>query len=417
MRTIQDIMRLSPQDRKELYTAEHIGYIKIDNNRFDNYGTYSFIWEKSYIKSPVRSGDGSIGNLDSYSTFLTGHLRIDFSLMSIDYYRKLMQLLYASNEHIVECYDIVNDRTITLKMYFSTEEMPKIHTIAHQIQKSADEWEEWVELVGVQGYTVEMVGTNAPLDTVSVTYWLNPPNGTGDQMVYGEDVSMGQEIVVGYGADIQDQKFIVVENGITKVYEFAYWKDRLTETIYSDNFAITINKPLRLEAIWQVAETTSFTLSYNYGIGEVQKNENGQDKYSKQISYGAAIGELPTSPLPTVKFLEKEYTPYTNKGWYFTPQISTNSIEITSNTIYNVSGNATIYQIIDPINYGITFISDEKYIGYVEQPYNSNVYTPYLVKDGYKLVGWYYDSEYTVKFENKMPPFSCRIYAKWELSE
>ena len=65
-------------------------------------------------------------------TFIVPHLVIDFSIMSIDDYRKLMILHYDSNEHTVECYDPIYNRVITEKMYFGTEEMAKLHTIAQK---------------------------------------------------------------------------------------------------------------------------------------------------------------------------------------------------------------------------------------------------------------------------------------------
>ena len=110
-----------------------ISVVKIDGNEFTDYGAFSFLWEKSYVKSPERSGDGSIGNLNSYATFVTPHLKIDFSMMSIDSYRILMKLLYEKNEHIVQCYDIVNNEFTTNNMYFATEEMPKLWTIARAL--------------------------------------------------------------------------------------------------------------------------------------------------------------------------------------------------------------------------------------------------------------------------------------------
>ena len=53
------------------YNATEIAHIKIDGNTFKNYGQYQFIWEKTFVKSPERSSHGSIGNLNSYATFLT----------------------------------------------------------------------------------------------------------------------------------------------------------------------------------------------------------------------------------------------------------------------------------------------------------------------------------------------------------
>ena len=137
MATIAEILRMSLEERKQAYSVSGLSTfdnkpigietVIIDGNPFTDYGAFSFLWEKSYVKSPERSGDGTISNLNSYATFLTPHLKIDFSMMSIDSYRILMRdLLYKKNEFLVTCYDIVNDTMTTNKMYFSTEEMLKL---------------------------------------------------------------------------------------------------------------------------------------------------------------------------------------------------------------------------------------------------------------------------------------------------
>ena len=83
MATIAEILRMSVEERKTAYKATGIDKVIIDGNEFTDYGAFSFLWEKSYVKSPERSGDGTIGNLNSYATFITPHLKIDFSMMSI----------------------------------------------------------------------------------------------------------------------------------------------------------------------------------------------------------------------------------------------------------------------------------------------------------------------------------------------
>ncbi len=258
MRTIQDILRLSPKERASEYKAVDIDKVWIDDVCYDNYGTYSFIWEKSYVKSPERANNGSIGNLNSYSTFLTPHLKIDFSLMSIDYYRRLMQQIYGRNEFIVKCYDVIYNKKITVKMYFATEEMAKLWTIVEKVQQGADAWEEYIELVGVQGYTVELIGTNNDIDLVSVMYYPNYPSDVS-QRPYPEfeaenDVYFGEDIIVGGNSTYPDNP----PNG----YEFAYW---CTETSpnsasairYTNKTTLTVNPyGLTLYAIWQKRQST-----------------------------------------------------------------------------------------------------------------------------------------------------------------
>lgn len=176
-RTIREILKLSPEERKSLYQVsntpnKHIDRVVIDNNVFNDYSAFSFLMEKTFIKSPSRASDGSIPDLDTYAWFLTPHLKIDFSLLSIDSYRTLMQMIRSKNEFLVTCYDIVEDKDVTHKMYFATEQMPKLWSITRALNNN----DSWVELVGVQDYTVELIGTNTNFDEVKITYYLNKPS-------------------------------------------------------------------------------------------------------------------------------------------------------------------------------------------------------------------------------------------------
>lgn len=163
MPTIEEIMRLPIEQRHSIYGVngvKNIGVVQIDDITLKGYSAYSFFWEKTYVKSPERAMDGSISNLNGTSTFITGHLKINFSLMPIEDYRAFMKLVYKKNEFLVTCYDVIYDKRIQIKMYFATQEMPKLWTIVNKIQKSSSEWEDWVDLVGVEGCTVELIGTN-----------------------------------------------------------------------------------------------------------------------------------------------------------------------------------------------------------------------------------------------------------------
>ena len=165
-RSIIDIINLNPNNMDDLkaldndYRAVDIDKVKIDGNTFTNYGAYSFIWEKTYIQSPSRAGDGSIRDLNAHATFLTGHLIIDFSVISIDDYRALMQLHYSKNEFTVECYDPIYNKKVKLNMYFATEEMAKLHIINRKIWNN-DEWQDWLILAGARDYQLEMISTNS----------------------------------------------------------------------------------------------------------------------------------------------------------------------------------------------------------------------------------------------------------------
>ena len=189
MRSIRDILALDKDQRSDYYKATNIEKVIIDGNEFTDYSAFSFIWEKSYVKSPVRGGDGSIVNMDSYATFVIPHLKIDFSMMSIDSYRVLMSLLYMKNEFEVTCYDVVNNRQTTNKMYFSTEEMPKLWAIADEMNGA--------EVYGVQDYVVEMVGTSK----FKIPLYVEYRQLSGTIIKGGVPAIDGEDFVVGSGLD------------------------------------------------------------------------------------------------------------------------------------------------------------------------------------------------------------------------
>lgn len=272
MSTIREILAMSPKERRKEYgvngiftdnngnsVERYIDKVVIDGNPFTDYSAFSFLWEKSYVKSPVRSGDGTIGNLDSYAWFLTPHLKIDFSLMSIDSYRTLMKMIYSKNEFTVTCYDVVYNKTVTHKMYFATEEMPKLWTIVDALNGD----ENAVMLLGVQDYTVEMIGTNAEIETAKITYKLNKPSS----VIWTDETEVSVETPINIALPIGDSAIIEVtdtEDSTKKVatrisnitfgdkYKFKYWAENSNGTgfKYIDTDAYRFMTNTTLYAIW-----------------------------------------------------------------------------------------------------------------------------------------------------------------------
>lgn len=172
MSTIQEILEKDIQERHNIYSVDtpnkdidrvEIAPIENPSDKIILRGSsaYSFFWEKTYVKSPERAMDGSMSNLNGTSNFITGHLKINFALMSIDDYRSFMRLIYKSNEFVVSCYDVVyNKRIPEINMYFATQEMPKLWTIVSKKQGGSEQFDDYVDLVGVEGCTVELIGTN-----------------------------------------------------------------------------------------------------------------------------------------------------------------------------------------------------------------------------------------------------------------
>lgn len=416
MATIEQILRMSAAERKSAYKAERIEKVTIDGIDFTDYGAFSFLWEKSYVKSPERSGDGSIGNLNSYSTFVTPHLKIDFSLMSIDSYRQLMNLIYTKNEFTVTCYDVVNNQTTTNRMYFTTEEMPKLWTIAKELNG-----ENWVEVLGIQEYVVEMVGTNASLDTLNILYYDNNNNLIADAsqtVVRGEEVVISYNFVApsGYRFDGEwlNGSGSIVRNG-----------DVIKANTWSDE-----EHDIKLTA--KVYPTNQYIISFDYGNGNTLYNrQNGEAIYEIPISTNQSISQaisaadiyLPDGTkfaFPTygtgsksVEIDGKIYSPYTFEGWYWTTEPSENS-RVTGASFYKSKWNRTIHQIYSPIKYSVTYetntgglISFEK----LQIAYGETVPLPKPMINGKEFLGWY--DEKGKVFGGTMPPDSITLYARW----
>lgn len=399
--SLEQILKLNSVDLEKYYRVKELSKIKIDGMDITGYSTYSYFDAKSYTESPVRSIDGSIVNINEIATFLTPRLRIKFSIMSIDMYRYIMKLIKSKNEHVVECYDEVEDEIIQRKMYFDTEDFPELY-----IQDGY--------LLGVLGYEIILNGTNNPLDTINVTYHLNPPSDTGisDSTFSVGNLSYGSDLIVGRGCTFQQETF-------NNAYKFKEWNTKKSGDgfVFIDGNVYRLTKTETLYAVWE--GSGEYTLSYNYGLGETKKQTDGKPIYSKQIMYNDPLGELPTTLAKQIEYNGQKYTPYINRGWYTTPQIAPNSVALMPTSKYEVRGNTTIYQIFEPMTYTITFDSRGGLSNPspIVQEYGSTIYEPEDPKKvGYVFDGWWTTSDYQEGTEfsfGKMPPVNLTLYAKW----
>ena len=434
--SIYNILNLDPNNAedweviKEKYRATDIDKVIIDGDTFTNYGDFQFVWEKSYVKSPERSASGAIDNLNSYATFVTPRLVINFALMSIDDYRAIMRKDLERNEFVVQCYDPIYNRPVTAKMYFATPQIAKLHTIA---RKRFDEnaWEDFVELVGVEGYSVELIGTNTDLDLVSVTYHLNPPINSNTSMPYvptnalpsySEDVYNGQEVVIG---SVATQ---IVDETFGGALRFTKWNissetplENKTQGNYiNGNSTVVGEYGLELYAQWEKSEDR--LLTFNYGVADPVINESLYAyETSRKVVQGQSIGVLPKADTPKVKFkdingVEKEYTPYTNGAWYKTPVKANDSVPVADNTKYWIDRDSSIYLLYDTTEYKVTLYLQGTYYQHYSVKYNENPHLPLLVKDGFSFDGWYTTIDYQqgTKFTSTtMPPYNLTLYARW----
>lgn len=385
-------------------TETPLSVIKIDNKVFKGYFTYSFFIEKVYTKEPERSISGVIGNLNTYTTFLVPKVKIHFNALSIDLYRDFMKLILSKNEFLVECYNIIEDKTDTYKMYFYPQDYPELFTYD-------------LKVLGVLNYSVELIGTNNEIATSAIVYHSNPPSGSGTDTTFStSDLPRGTDVIIGSGCTFKTTP--------PTGYKFKSWNTKQDGTgfSYMDSNAYTLNEYiLVLYAQW--VNSDYYTMSYNYGNGEEYVDSSGNHVTQKTIKLGDAIGELPSTTAKTVTYRGVTYTPYEFDGWYTTPTKGTNQTALTANSLYNVSGNSTIYQLFTTNNSTITFNANFGTIGGADtytltQPYGTAFTNPTAVRTGYTFLGWFYPGEGQEVFgdeftDTTMPPTNIVVKAKW----
>lgn len=393
--TVNQMLML--RERDDNPNERKVSEIFIDGNLIKGYFTYTFFTEKTYAKEPERSQGGQIDNLNSYATFLTPTLKIEFKAMSMDMYRKIMNLINSKNEFQVSAYDPVADRFVTHNMYFSPAEYPELYIYN-------------LDVLAVLNYTIELIGTNTDLETVSVVYHSNPPANMGSDTQLGStEATFGQEVIIGNDIELPSYTG----------YSFVGWNTAAdgSGTTYQNDTAITIssNLDLVLYAIWSASGT--YTLSYNYGLGATAEDDSGEPLYSKLINRNEEIGTLPTTSANKVEYNDVEYDAYNFKGWYWTPRRVDNSTAITSSTLYTVQGNSTIYQIYEPKICTISFNANGgSSVKPITQEYGSTIYEPPApTKSGATFDGWYAASDFSGSVFNfsTMPPTNVTLYAKW----
>ena len=418
--SVYDIYRLNPNNEsdwnaiKAEYDATPISQIIIDGNLFNNYGAFSFAWEKTYVKQPERSANGTIDNLNSYATFVTPHIVIDFSILSIDDFREIVRLDLEKNEFVVEFYDPIFHKVISRKMYFGTLEIAKIHTMQRH-RFNEDKWEEFTQIMGVQDYTIELIGTNASLDLVSVIYHLNPPADTGvaDRQLGEDDVYIGQDIIVGTSAT----EF--VNETFEGRYKFTKWNVSSADPTvskdkgnYINGNVYTIQDNLVLYAQWE--RTTTHTLFFNYGVSN-PVIENNRMVMSKLVTEGEPIGELPSPQMPEVVIDGIQYTPYSNGHWYKTPVIPEGQEDSWIGRLddYWTNHDDTIYWLYKVALYPIKYYLEGELIKTHYVAYNNVLPSFEVYKEGKKFDGWYTDQDYKTKVSGKMPPKDLELWGKW----
>lgn len=242
-RSVEDQANRLPLELRERYRQTQLDRIEIDGEVITGYFEYSFLEEKSYKTQPIRSDDGTINDLDSYSTFLTPRLIIRYNMMDIDDYRKLMKKLKTKNAFMVTCYDIVEDKRVTHEMYFATPPMPIIY-------------QQYLMTLGIQEYTIELIGTNRkPLYNIYYDFNLPPQNTlsfTLTEPYFENQAMLNANYLVGniYVDELDETlEYLLESDG----YILRGWNTKKDGTgfMYKDSTRYYMSKDIVLYAQWE----------------------------------------------------------------------------------------------------------------------------------------------------------------------
>lgn len=444
MATLLEILKKPLDERKGVYGSNDISKIKIDGEEFKGYKTFSSFWEKTYKDEPSRSIAGVIDNLNSYPTFTTFHIIINYSMMSIDDYRRLYKLMLSKNEFIVTAYDTIKNMPYTCKMYFAPDQMPKLYAMARKLSGDS-----FVEVLGVQDYTIELIGTNSGIETIDIIF-----KDENNSTIYTKEARPNEEIEIYYNYqplnegyewygvwqisydrdDIEDKLIvngdvivpseygIITETGESFVnsYKYMILKPVLVGTKkykLSFDFGIGI-PPTPLES-----ETfpTNINIDHGYNISQAVSDENISIEGTPGIFivYSTNISNITRIKTPNVVYNGKEYLgedAYSFLGWTLVKDATDLEFRILATTTFDYDYNRTIYALFRKRIYNVLFSSPDSDLQFdtlTNVPYDSDVIVPFVRKNGKKLVWYWKDGDTEVEFNGKMPPFVLNLYGKW----
>ena len=344
--------------------------IKINGEPFKGIGYNGLLTvnTKTYKKSPVRSGDGSIPNINDYATFIVPRADINFKYMTIEDYQRFCTAI-TPNEFNVEYFDKQKGQRVVHKMYVAPEEMTKIYNVGTSV-------------IGVLDYKVSLIGTLNSIELLTVYYDTNGGTGewTGDPNEYLTQGFLNQQIKIREGDYLTKG---------TKV--FSHWNTKADGTgfTYLPNTIIPLTTNVILYAIY--SDTAQYTLSLDY-MGAIQADGTPESELWKTnivVQKDQPIG----SALPDMTGQYDQRTGYTFNGWLKVKNTPSGGYW-TSESVYNIAGSSRAYAEWLGKTYTVTFNSNGgSSVSNTTVTFGQDFQFSVPTKLGYTFAGWYIDVE------------------------
>ncbi len=346
--------------------------IKINGEPFKGIGYNGLLTvnTKTYKKSPVRSGDGSIPNINDYATFIVPRADINFKYMTIEDYQRFCTAI-TPNEFNVEYFDKQKGQRVVHKMYVAPEEMTKIYNVGTSV-------------IGVLDYKVSLIGTLNSIELLTVYYDKNDGEGEweGDTDEYLTQGYLNQKIKIRDGYYLTAPSPSLV---------FSHWNTKAdgTGTTYLPNTIVPLTSNLTIYAIY--AETTQYTLSLDY-MGAIQDESTPESELWK-TNITVTKGELIGSALPDMKGQYDQRTGYTFNGWLKVKNTPSGGYW-TSESVYDIAGNSRAYAEWLGKTYTVTFNSNGgSSVPKTTVTFGESFQFSVPTKLGCTFAGWYIDVE------------------------
>ena len=345
--------------------------VKINGEPFKGIGYNGLLTvnTKSYKISPVRSGDGSMPNINDYATFIVPIADINFKYMTIEDYQRFCTAI-TPNEFNVEYFDKQKGQRVVHKMYVAPEEMTKIYNVGTSV-------------IGVLDYKVSLIGTLNSIELLQISY--QPNDGIGDIPTdddeYMSQGFLNQQVKIKTGGTL-------VKDG-TKV--FSHWNTKADGTgfTYLPNTIIPLTTNIILYAIY--SDTTQYTLSLDY-MGAIQDESTPEEELWKTniiVTKDKPIG----SALPDMKGQYDQRTGYTFNGWLKVKNTPIGGYW-TSESVYNIAGDSRAYAEWKGKTYTVAFNSNGgSSVPNTTVTFGQDFQFSVPTKLGYTFAGWYIDVE------------------------
>lgn len=182
-----DINNVAPE-----IITEYISEIKqgADSSRFDffmidgesfcgiGYEMLKTTNQITYKDEPSRQDDGSMLNIEDYSSFVVGAGDIGFSLIDEETFRRLRRALMSKKTFYITYYDPDFDRVLTRNMYAKPSELQNFLSYGD-------------EIIGIRNLTISFVATMNETQKYTVSYFSNEGEliGKSQECLFGRSVT------------------------------------------------------------------------------------------------------------------------------------------------------------------------------------------------------------------------------------